>query len=240
MLAKGTVWVVNSTSFSVFLQISAHGGCSVYPSVVRRIRVTQQHIQLEPTDRFCLQKRVSGDNPALQDPLTYRRLAVLARSWSCQPRIAARSVLNLQMRTFARMQKENEAERTAERKPALIFGAAFFNSDISEIYERDERNSVQGPVQTCVSEWVYDSQWRLKRRGILHETGLLNGLCLSADYSGMGLGPKPERTATLQGYPTVSTTPLKQHQHPIAEMLLSQNNPGCTRQNCLIPADVLL
>lgn len=118
--------------------------------------MTQHHIQLEPTDRFCLQKRVSGDNPALRDPLTYRRLAVLARSWSCQPRIAGRSVLNLQMRTFARMQKENEAERTADRKPALIF--AFLNSDISEIYERDERNFVQGPVQTCVSERVYDSQ----------------------------------------------------------------------------------
>lgn len=120
--------------------------------------MTQQHIQLEPTDRFCRQKRVSGDNPALQDPLTYRRLTVLARSWSCQPRIPGRSVLNLQMRTFARMQKEKEAERTVERKPALIFGTVFLNSDISEIYERDERNFVQGPVETCISECMIHSE----------------------------------------------------------------------------------
>lgn len=156
------------------LQIWSDNDCSVYLSLGRRIWVTQKHIQLEPTDIFCRQKRVSWDNPVLQDPLTYRRLAVLARSWSCQPRIAGRSVLNLQMWTFARMQRGNEAEKMVEIKPEFIFGAAFLNSE-----ENDETRHLWNVWMWWMEwfcarssgglhKWVFDSQWRLKRRVVLH------------------------------------------------------------------------
>lgn len=194
----------------MLLQVSTHSDCSVYPSLVIRIHVTQQHIQLEPTDIFCRQKRVSGDNPVLQDPLTYGRLAVLARSWSCQPRIAGRSVLNLQMWTFARIQRENEAERTVEMKPELILGAAFLNS--RHLWNFWTWWTESFCARSCgdLRKWVYDSQWRLKRRGVLHETELLIVcVCLQITLE-WAWAQSLRESATLQGYPTVSTTPLKQ------------------------------
>lgn len=198
------------------LQISAQNDSRLYLSLVRRIHVAQKHIQLEPTDIFWQEKRVSGDNPVLQDPLTYRRLAVLARSWSCQPRIAGRSVLNLQMWTFARMKRENEAERTVEIKPELIFGAAFLNS--KENYETRHHWNLwmwwteSFCARSCggLHKWVYDSQSRLKRRRMLHETELLIVcVCLQITLE-WAWAQSLRESATVQGYPTVSTTPLRQ------------------------------
>lgn len=108
------------------------------------------------------------------------------------------------------MQKENEAERTVERKPALIFGTVFLNSDISEIYERDERNFVQGPVETCISECMIHSEgWK----GGVFSTKLgclMVCVCLQITLE-WAWAQSLRESATLQGYPTVSTTPLKQH-----------------------------
>lgn len=42
-------------------------------------------------------------------------------------------------------------------------------------------------------KWVYDLQWRWKRRGCSPWNQVVNRLCLSADYCWMGLDPKPER-----------------------------------------------
>lgn len=143
-------------------QISAHKHCGVYRSLVRKKQVTQKHIQLEPTDIFHWLKAVSGDNPVFQDTLTCTHLAVLARSWSCQPRTAGRSVLNLQMWTFARMQRENEAERTVEIKPVLISGGGaggpvFLNSEENDETRHVKFLNVKKGIVPCLLEVL----WRL-------------------------------------------------------------------------------
>lgn len=82
--------------------------------------------------------------------------------------------------------------------------------DISEIYECDERNhSVQGPAEAYTSECMIHNEG-LKRRGILHETELLIVcVCLQITLE-WAWAQSLRESAAVQGYPTVSTTLLKQ------------------------------
>lgn len=83
--------------------------------------MTQKHIQLEPTEILVWLKRVSGDNPVFLDPLTFRHLVVLARSWSCQPNIYGRSVFNLQKWTLPEYRERmKERERGGNEARAFV------------------------------------------------------------------------------------------------------------------------
>lgn len=176
----------------------------------------------------------------------YRRLAVLARSWSCQPRIAGRSVLNLQMWTFARIQRKNEAERTVEIKPELIFGAALLNSE-----ENDETRHLwnlrvwwtESFLCKVLHRLTQVSVWftmKVEKEGYSPWNWVVNSLCLSADYSGMGLGPKPERICCC---PRLSNCEHNSAQTALApnhwDVLVSKQS-WMHEAECLILTDVLL
>lgn len=147
---------------------------------------TKACIQLEPTEILVWLKRVSGDNPVFLDPLTFRHLVVLARSWSCQPSIYGRSVFNLQKWTLPEnKERMKERKRGVEMKPVLLsecrVDLRFWTQrrmirlrlDVSEICECDGQSHFKpssGSVSLLWKElckWLYVSVCGWKGRGLL-------------------------------------------------------------------------
>lgn len=204
---------------------------------------TKACIQLEPTEILVWLKRVSGDNPVFLDPLTFRHLVVLARSWSCQPSIYGRSVFNLQKWTLPEYKERmKERKRGVEMKPVLLsecrVDLRFWTQrrmirlrlDVSEICECDGQSHFKpssGSVSLLWKElckWLYVSVCGWKGRGLLLWNCVVNSLCLSADYSGMGLG--------LQAW----ENPLLSKVIQLWAQLLSNNYSTLSRRvSCLKP-----
>lgn len=154
---------------------SAHYDCGVYLSLANKwIQVTQKHIQLEPTEILVWLKRVSRDNPVFLDPLTSRRLVVLARSWSCQPSIYGRSVFNLQKWTLPEYRERMKA-RGSGGNEASTFVCVFecqadlcfwtllrmirLGLDVSEICVNDRQSHFEPSCGSVCLLWKELCKW---------------------------------------------------------------------------------
>lgn len=113
--------------------------------------------------------------------------------------------------------------------------------DVSEIYECDERDhSVQGPVEACISEcMIHNEGW--KGGVILHETELLIVcVCLQITLE-WAWAQSLRESATVQGYPTVSSTTTTQTAlAPNHWDVLVSKQPWMHEAECRIFTDDLL
>jgi len=104
--------------------------CKHYKPTIIAMFVDVDDQQMDPSDTKeytvranrstnLARERVSC-NPVFLDPLTSRRLVVLARSWSCQPSISGRSVFNLQKQALPEYRERIKELEEVRELPVLL------------------------------------------------------------------------------------------------------------------------